>query len=350
MPHIEAKKLEEFAVALLHAGGATQEEAAVVGRSLVDANLCGYDSHGVMRIPYYVTNVAKGETVSEAPLDVMRESECHLVADANWGFGRVQAGRLLDALIVKAHDRGMGVGTLMHSSHIGRLGEYCELAAAEGLVSMVMVNTHGATRRVAPPGGIAPRLGTNPLAMGSPHPDAPIVLDFSTSSTAEGKVRVKRIAREQCPEGWLLDATGQPTTDPNSLYATPPGTILPMGGVQPYKGFGLALLIEIFAGALSGGLCARETPETPNGNCVFMMVADPEHFGGCEYFTDEVARLITFIRDCPRAAGVERIVLPGDPERMQRELRLAEGVPLDDENLAALLELAQTLTLPPPQF
>jgi hydroxycarboxylate dehydrogenase B len=350
MPRIDAKKLEEFAVALLHAGGATQEEASLVGRSLVDANLCGYDSHGVMRIPYYVNNVAKGETVSEAPFDVLRESECHLAADANWGFGRVQAGRLLDALIAKAHDRGLGLGTLIHASHIGRLGEYCELAAAEQMVSMVMVNTHGATRRVAPPGGIAPRLGTNPLAMGSPHPEAPIVLDFSTSATAEGKVRVKRIAGELCPEGWLLDALGQPTTDPNALYGNPPGTILPMGGAQAYKGFGLALLVEIFAGALSGGLCARETPETPNGNCVFMLVADPEHFGGCDHFTTEVGRLAEFIRNCPRAPGVERILLPGDPERFQREQRLASGVPLDDENLAALLELAQTLTLPPPQF
>lgn len=350
MPRIDAKKLEEFAVALLHAGGATEEEAAVIGRSLVEANLSGYDSHGVMRIPYYVNNVVKEETISDAPLTVIRQSDCHLVADANWGFGRVQAGRLLEALIAKAHAHGMGVGTLIHASHIGRLGEYCELAAAEQLVSIMMVNTHGATRRVAPPGGIAPRLGTNPLAMGAPHPDGPIVLDFSTSATAEGKVRVKKISGEPCPEGWLLDSSGQPTTDPNTLYANPPGTILPMGGSQTYKGFGLSLLIEIFAGALSGGLCARETPETPNGNCVFMMVADPEHFGGCEYFTVEVAKLTDFIRGCPRAPGVDRILLPGDPERMQREDRLANGVPLDDENLAQLLELAQTLTLPPPQF
>jgi hydroxycarboxylate dehydrogenase B len=350
MPYIQSKKLEEFAVSLLHAGGATEEEASVVGHSLVEANLCGYDSHGVMRIPFYVTNVVKGETVSDVPLTVIRESDCHLVTDANWGFGRVQAGRLLDGLIAKAHAHGMGVGTLIHGSHIGRLGEYCELAAAENLVSMVMVNTHGATRRVSPPGGIAPRLGTNPLAMGTPHPDGPIVLDFSTSATAEGKVRVKRIAGENCPEGWLLDCTGKPTIDPNTLYATPPGTILPMGGAQAYKGFGLALMIEIFAGALSGGLCARETPETPNGNCVFMMVADPEHFSGCEHFTLEVGRLAEFIRGCPRAEGVERILLPGDPERIQRELRLAQGIPLDDENLAQLLELAQTLTLPPPHF
>jgi hydroxycarboxylate dehydrogenase B len=350
MPNIEAKKLEEFAVALLHAGGATQEEAAIVGRSLVDANLCGYDSHGVMRIPYYVNNVVKGETVSDVPLTVIRESDCHLVGDANWGFGRVQAGRLLENLIAKAQANGIGVGTLIHSSHIGRLGEYCELAAAENLVSMVMVNTHGATRRVAPPGGTSPRLGTNPLAMGSPHPDGPLVLDFSTSATAEGKVRVMRIAGQDCPEGWLLDSAGKPTTDPNSLYGNPPGTILPMGGAQAYKGFGLSLMIEIFAGALSGGLCARETPETPNGNCVFLMVADPEHFGGCEHFSLEVGKLAEFIRGCPRAEGVERILLPGDPERAQRAMRLAQGVPVDDENLAQLLELAQSLTLPPPRF
>ena len=106
------------------------------------------------------------------------------------------------------------MGSLIHSGHVGRLGEYCELAAAAGLVSLVMVNTHGHGCCVAPPGGKAPRLGTNPLAFGCPVPGGPIVLDFGTSATAEGKVRVKKIAGQQCPEGWLLDSDGRPTRDP----------------------------------------------------------------------------------------------------------------------------------------
>ncbi|MCA9165909.1 MAG: Ldh family oxidoreductase, partial [Planctomycetales bacterium] len=208
-----------------------------------------------------------------------------------WGLGRVQCGRLTDRLIEKAKANGIGVGTLRHSSHIGRLGEYCEIAAQHGLVSQLMVNTHGAARRVAPPGGREPRLGTNPMAVGAPHEDSPLILDFSTSATAEGKVRVKKIAGETCPEGWLLNSQGQPTTDPNDLYADPPGTILPMGGDQAYKGFGLALMIDVLSGALSGGLCARETPITPKGNCVFMLLCDPAHFGGADHFAKEVKQL-----------------------------------------------------------
>lgn len=343
MPTIQAAELKEFATSLLAAGGANGHEALRVADSLVGANLRGYESHGVMRIPFYLDALEQGEVVSGAELSVLRETSATLATDANWGFGQVQAGDLTTRLIAKAKECGTGTGTMIHSSHVGRLGEYCELAAAENLVSLLMVNTHGAARRVAPPGGTAPRLGTNPLAMGVPYQDEPLVLDFSTSATAEGKVRVKKIAGEQCPDGWLLDSNGQPTTDPNALYADPPGSILPMGGPQPYKGFGLALMVDIFAGAVSGGLCSRETPETPKGNCVFFMFINPDHFGGTQHFADEVNKLATFVRETPRAAGVDRILLPGDPERLTIAQRAAAGIYLDEENWSQLTSRAAKL-------
>ena len=341
MPVVDANKLESFAADLLKAGGANKEEAAVVALSLVGANLRGYDSHGVMRIPFYIEMLQNREIVSGAKLTVLQDSPSHVVADGNWGFGRVQAGRLLDRLIDKAQTTGVGVGTLFHSSHIGRLGEYCELAASHQLLTMLMVNTHGTAARVAPPGGKAPRLGTNPLALGAPYRNGPLVLDFSTSATAEGKVRVQKIAGLPCPEGWLLDHQGQPTTDPNTLYGDPPGSILPMGGSQPYKGFGLALMIDIFAGALSGGLCARAVPLTPKGNCVFMLVLSAEHFGGLDHLRSEVEQLVEYVRECPRVDGVDRIYLPGDPERMVLEHREREGIPLEEQNWQQLVKLAE---------
>ena len=201
-------------------------------------------------------------------------------ADGNWGFGQTVAQELTERLIAKARKSGVAVGTLIHSSHIGRLGEYCEQAAAAGMVSILMVNTHGTARRVAPPGGKESRLGTNPIAIGVPHPDGPLVMDFGTSATAEGKVRVKRIAGQPCPDGWLLDSEGRPTNDPNMLYGDPPGTIRPFGGDQPHKGFALGMMVEIFAGALAGATCIREKPINQIGNCVFEMVIDPRHVGG----------------------------------------------------------------------
>ncbi len=262
---------------------------------------------------------------------------------------RCKRGGCWSGMIAKAQESGVAVGTLIHSSHIGRLGEYCEQAAAAGMVSMLMVNTHGAARRVAPPGGKAPRLGTNPIAFGVPHPDGTLVMDFGTSATAEGKVRVKKIAGQQCPDGWLLDNEGRPTNDPNLLYGDPPGTIRPFGGDQPHKGFALGLMVEIFAGALSGGVCIREKPINQIGNCVFALVIDPRHVGGGEHVAREVMDLINFVRTCPRVDGVNEILLPGDPERKTAAARQATGIPLDDGNWAALAKLAEKLKVPLPE-
>ena len=348
MPHFTPETLKDFSISLLAAAGATAEEAATVGASLIDANVKGYDSHGLMRIPFYLDMLKAGDIVSGAELTTINETPTLLAADANWGFGRVQCGALTNSLLDKADQSGVAIGTLRQSSHIGRLGEYCEIAAARNLVSIMMVNTHGAARRVAPPGGRAPRLGTNPIAMGVPSGDAPLVLDFSTSVTAEGKVRVKSIAGETCPEGWLLNSDGNPTTDPNDLYTDPPGSILPMGGPQAYKGFGLSLMIDLFSGALSGGLCARETPITPKGNCVFMMAVNPAFLGGTEAFEREVSQLVDFVRNTPTAPGVEEIMLPGDPERKTVARNEKEGLLVDEENWSKLRELATTLGVESP--
>ncbi len=341
MPTIKTDDLARFAIDLLAAGGLLPDEAELVGRSLVDANLRGHDSHGVVRIAQYLDQLGKKEVVTGAAFTVIRESESLLAADGNWGFGRVQAGRLTEMLLEKVKNTGIAVGTLIRSSHIGRLGEYCELAAAAGLLSILMVNTHGSARRVAPPGGKAPRLGTNPIAMGVPTEGAPLVLDFGTSATAEGKVRVKKIGGQACPPGWLLDSNGRPTNDPNLLYGDPPGTILPMGGDQAYKGFGLGLMVEVFAGALSGGVCAREKPLNQNGNCVYMQVIDPDHLGGAAHFRGEVSCLLEFVRQCPRVENCDEILLPGDPERRMLAKRSGEGIPFDEGNWDQLLRLAE---------
>lgn len=348
MPNIKVDRLIQFATDLLQAGGVSPDEAKIVADSLVDANLRGHDSHGVMRVPYYLDGVAKGEVKVGAEFTIIKETPSLVQADGNWGFGQTQARRLTERLIAKAKQSGVVLGTLIHSGHIGRLGEYCEQIAAAGMVSMLMVNTHGNARRVAPPGGIAPRLGTNPIAIGVPHPDGALIMDFGTSATAEGKVRVKRIAGQRCPEGWLLDNQGRATCDPTTLYGDPPGTIRPFGGDQPHKGFALGMMVEIFAGALSGGVCIREKPINQLGNCVFEMVIDPNHLGGGEHFAREVSDLVKFIRGCPRADGVNEILLAGDPERNTAVKRQKEGIPLDDGNWKQLLQLAEKLKVAAP--
>ncbi len=349
MPTLSPEVLVQFSARLLEAAGTTQEEAQIVAESLVDANTKGYDSHGMMRLPYYVQALRDKEMVSGVALTIQSEGPSRLVTDANWGLGQVQAQTMLSLMIEKAITSGLAIGTTIHSGHIGRLGEYCERAAACGMVSLIMVNSHGGVVRVAPPGGKAPRLSTNPLAIGVPNGEKPLVLDFSTSATAEGKVRVAKIAGKPVPEGWLLNSDGVPTTNPEDLYAKPAGSILPMGGNQAYKGFGLGLMIEIFAGAVSGGVTARPVPYPNKGNCVFWMLLNPAAFGGANHFAAEVAQLTEYVRSSPVITPGTSIVLPGDPERNLAEKRLREGVMLDVENWQALVKLAQDLGVTPPE-
>lgn len=349
MPTLGDQPLREFAAALLRAGGADEDEARIVAESLVEANLRGHDSHGVMRIPFYVGTVKTGTIQPGARLTVERETPAALVCDGGWGFGQVVSRDLTQRLIRKAAEIGIACGTLRRSAHIGRLGEYAEMAAAEGMSALICANTHGAAQRVAPVGGKRPRLGTNPLCIGMPGgTQGPFVLDFGTSATAEGKVRVKRIAGQPVPAGWILDPEGRPTTDPNALYGDPPGTILPMGGDQAYKGFGLAFMIEMLCGGLSGGPCAHPNPPPPVGNAAFFIVIAPQQLAGEDHLRREVRQLEEYVRSVPRIDGAGDIQLPGDPERRTLAQRRATGIPLDDGNWSALLKLADELGVPAP--
>src|SRR3954469_119594 len=331
VPTIRPDVLADFAARVFAGAGVPEPDARTVARSLVDANLCGHDSHGVIRVPQYVGFIREGKLVPGAPLAVVRESPAIVAADGGWGLGQVQAYRLLDRLLPKAKALGIASGTLRRCGHIGRLGEYAEWAAGHGLALFATVNSHGSGRRVVPPGGTQGRLSTNPICFGAPTPTHPLVLDFSTSVVAEGKVRVAHQKGELVPEGWILNAAGQPTTLPADLYTDPPGSILPFGGSQAYKGFGLSLLMDALAGGMSGGECSRPDRPMPGlGNSAVFAVWDPEAFGGREQFLSAVGDLASFVRGTARAPGVTEITLPGDPERRSRERRAVEGIPVPD--------------------
>jgi uncharacterized oxidoreductase len=349
VPVINADSLTGFATALFEKIGVASREARIVARSLIGANLRGYDSHGVMRIPFYVAAIRDGRVRPGQALRVERETAAALVCDGGWGLGQVLARDLMERLLVKARTLGVACGTLRQAAHIGRVGEYSEMAAEQGMAAIICANGHGSGQRVAPVGGKQGRLGTNPLSIGMPGgAQGPFILDFGTSATAEGKVRVKRIAGESVPLGWILDADGNPTTDPNQLYGDPPGSILPMGGDQAYKGFGLAFMIEMLAGGLSGGSCSHPGAPPPVGNDVLFLVIAPGQFAGERHLRAQVAVLEPFVRNTPRRSGVEKITLPGDPERELLAKRLAQGISLDDGNWAELVKLAGSLDVTVP--
>lgn len=349
MPTFSTEKLTAFAKSLFVAGGVPADEAERVAQSLVLANLCGHDSHGMIRVVQYADAIKDGRLKPGAPFHIVKQTAAVLVVDGGWGLGQVQAHRLLDRLIPRAEALGLAAGTLMHCGHIGRLGEYAEAAAERKMAFIATVNNHGFGRGVAPPGGKEARIGTNPLCLGVPTNGDPVVLDIGTSVVAEGKVRVAFNKGQKAPEGWLLDPDGKPTTDPGVLYKEPRGSILPLGGSQAYKGFGIGLLLDMFVGGFSGAPCS--TPGAPNmsGNAVFFLVLDINQFAGAEHFLKEVTGLTNNIHSCPKAEGAGDILVPGEPERRACAQRRQSGIPLDDGTWKQLTALAEKLKVAPPQ-
>jgi len=349
MPTLTSTTLTTFSQSLFEACGVPTADAAVVSRSLVDANLCGHDSHGVMRVPQYVEFIRKGTYKPGVPLTTISETPAILTADANWGLGQVQAYRLLDKLLPKAKLLGIACGTLRNCGHTGRLGEYAEFAAKEKMALFASVNSHGSGRRVVPPGGTEGRISTNPICMGVPTSGDPVIIDFGTSAVAEGKVRAQFQKKEPTPEGWLVDHKGAPTTDPGVLYSEPRGNILPFGGQQAYKGFGLGLLLDFLCGGLSGGACSNPIFPLPGaGNAAVFVLFNPALFGGTDHFLKEADGLSSYVRSCPTVPSVEAITLPGDPERNAKAKRSIEGIPIPDGTWELIAKTARELNVPLP--
>jgi hydroxycarboxylate dehydrogenase B len=348
VPTLAADVLRGFARDLFVAGGVPADEADIVAASLVDANLAGHDSHGVIRITQYLQYLASGHLKTGVPLSILKETSSVLVCDGQWGLGQVQAHRLLQRLLPLARGTGLAAGTLKQCGHIGRLGEYGEAATAQGFAFLATVNNHGYGRAVAPPGGMRGVIGTNPLCLAVPTSGDPVVLDIGTSVCAEGKVRVVYNKGEAVPEGWLLDAAGRPTTDPGVLYHDPRGTILPLGGAQAYKGFGIGLLLDMLAGGLSGGPCSRPEIGPLSGNEVLFVLFDSRQFAGLEHFLTETTTLVANVRNSPPIDPGKPIQLPGDPERRERGRRSVEGIRLDDGTWGQLTALADKVGVKTP--
>jgi uncharacterized oxidoreductase len=337
MPNIPPDTLEGLVRDIFGGWGAPPDDAAFVAAMLVRANLRGHDSHGVIRVPHYVRSLKAGETNPKPQIAVEYETPSIARLDGDLGFGQVVARRGIAIAIEKAKAQGLSAVTLRRTNHVGRLADYAETAAAAGLIGMVWVNAPMALN-VAPWGGAARRLGTNPHAVAFPGPNGGIAmsLDFATSVWAEGKLKVKFARGESVPPGIMQNAAGEPSSDPREYYGDPVGSLLTMG---QHKGYGLSLAIEILAGILSGTGAARpETGAVQNGT--LMICLDVGRFLPPDEYHAEVARLLAFVRSAPLAAGAKEILIPGEPEeRMARERR-ARGVPVEDETWRQIGECA----------
>jgi uncharacterized oxidoreductase len=342
MPTFQAEELREISTRIFQGAGSPEEEARLVSRYLINANLMGHDSHGVIRIPQYLTNVKEGRCMPGAPLEVVQETPATAVVNANWNYGQVAATRAMEMAVEKASRQAVSSVGVHHCNHIGRLGEYPLLATARDMIGIVTANGHGVGQIVVPYGGAEGRMVTNPIAVGIPTGRGePIMLDMATSVVAEGKVRVKRNRGEPTPEGWLVNNQGIPTTDPADLYTSPRGALLPLGGlIAGHKGYGLSLVIEILSGALTRAGCARPTASLGGPNGVFILVLNIAAFTPVEDFKQDVEQFVAYVKGTRPMEGFTEILLPGEPEAREQQRRSADGIAIDDETWRQIVATA----------
>jgi uncharacterized oxidoreductase len=348
VPH---DRLRRIARGIFVAAGATEADAAIVADHLVEANLTGHDSHGVGMIPAYVRGILAGVLDPKAHAKIEDRGGAVIAVDGNKGFGQVVARDGIEAGMERAKAMGVAMVALRNASHIGRIGTYGEQAAAKGFVSVHFVNVVGHAGLVAPFRGTDSRFSTNPVCIALPAcKDKPaVILDFATSRVAMGKVRVAMNRGETMKEGILLDAQGRPSTDPKVMWPTgsdPRGSILPFG---EHKGYGLAFLCELLAGALVCGGTISTVPHQKDRitNNMLSFVVDPQRLPTADRFEAEVGAAIDYVKASPPADPALPVLVAGEPELASRAERTAKGVPIEqatwDELRAAAESVGATL-------
>src|SRR5437867_6365061 len=309
---VTSDALRRLTGSILMRGGSEAAEADLVADHLVRANLAGHDSHGVGMIPAYVRHLEAGLVVPNTRVKLVKDDGAILMFDGGRGYGRSVAGEAMTAAITRCRQTGVVAMTLANAHHIGRVGVYGELASAAGLVSLHFVNVADHRALVAPFRGTDGRFVTNPVCIALPGTDRqpPMLLDMATSAIAMGKVRVARNEGHLVPEGVLIDEKGQPTRDPNVMYREPHGALLPFGG---HKGYALAVVTELLAGALSGGPTIQPANQRMGGtiNNMFAVVLDPARLAGVDWLRREIDGFIEYVKGSPPADPAAPVLVPG---------------------------------------
>jgi uncharacterized oxidoreductase len=334
---IAAANLVEMVAAIMRGGGCDAHEAVIVARRLVDSNLVGHDSHGVIRVGKYLEWMRNGWVRANQSPTIVFESDTIAIIDGNRGFGQVVGEFAGKTGTTKAAKSGIAMIGLRNCGHLGRVGDWAELAAAEGQVSLHFLNTSGA-QRVAPFGGSDRRLSTNPITVGVPVAGGePVILDVTTSMVAEGKLFVASNKGEQVPAGWIIDRQGKPTTDPKDFYDG--GALLTVGA---HKGSGLSIIVDLLAGAISTGKSSDPEDTVLRNNMLSIYIA-PQVYDTDGTVSDEVSRFLRWVKASPPAFPGQPVLLPGEVERTSRAVRAAQGIPIDDKTWGDLVAAAESV-------
>ena len=349
MPHsaapaetaLQASWLTDAVTRVFEALGFTPASAAAVADSLVEADLRGVHSHGLMLLPMYVERIVKGSVSTAEVAEIVHDFGAVATLDAGHALGQLTGDQAMRIAVDKAGTYGLGAVAVRHAFHFGGAFRYALAAARQGCIGIAAANT----RALMPaPGGAAPVVGNNPLAIAVPVPGSdPVVLDMALSEAALGKIRLAAQEGRPIPETWATDEQGRPTSDAALAVA---GMLLPSGGP---KGYGLAVMIDVLTGALSGGASGGEVnglyadTSIPNDCAHFFLALKVDAFDPTGEFGSRVTKLIETITESPRAPGVSRVYPPGGIESERRARVINQGIRLDPSVLRDLCEVAASL-------
>ena len=343
---ILGEDLEAIAAAALAAAGAPEEAARLVARHLVDNEVIGHPSHGVIRLREYWDAIRRGDLIPAARPRITHETAASAQVDGGWTFGQVVAEFAAGLAVRKARITGVSAVAVRRVKHIGRLGRYAELAAEAGAAAVIFTSGGGRGVNQAPFGGLDRKLSSNPFAMSFPSGlEGPYVLDMATSAAAEGKIRMHRAQGLETPPGWIIDRDGNPTTDPNDYYEG--GALLPLGGAEGHKGYALAFMIDLFSGVLSGGGSPGDPADSLSNNTTIIAL-DPSRFAPLEVLKERAARMTAHIKDTRLRDASRPVKYPGEIEAAARSANRNRPIRLPDATRAGFLSVLRELSLPEP--
>lgn len=357
MRRYPAERVRAQTSAVLEAWGMPPDDAGVTAGLMTEADLRGVDSHGISMLPSYERQIATGQMRPRAQVRIVRESPATALIDAGGGFGHPVSARAMGLAVDKCLQTGVAVVCVVNSSHFGAAGAYSSIASERGCIGMVTSATRGVL--MVPTFAAEAVMGTNPLAFAAPAGRNPAFeLDMATTTVAMNRVKVHKLTHMQLPEGWVVDGAGQDVTDPEQamrlLDEESEGGLTPLGGdrgLGGHKGYGLAVMVHILGGVLSGASFSpvrnrTQKPGDPNDLGHFFLAIDPRAFrdeGEFERDLDEVVDVLHAAR--PSRLG-RPVLVAGDPERATRQERLREGVPLPDDLVGLVRGIAERAGAP----
>lgn len=339
----KADDLHVFIRSALMSAGADDRNATRVAEALVLSNLRGVDTHGILHLPSYVDGIKRAEILPQAWPEILEEDNTTARVGGNWTFGFVTAKFAMDVAISKAEQHNVSVVSAVQLNHIGRLGEYAEMAASKGLISMIWAGGFAVEAPVTVPfGGRERVLSTNPLAMGFPvGNDAPVIIDYATTAVAGSKVILAKDKNELLPPDSVVDKDGNLSNDPAAYYDG--GALLPFGG---HKGFALMLAVELFGRIVAGSdAFADELRGGPvmRHHGLTMIALRADVFQSASDYSKIAKEFGNQIRAVPPANGFNEVIMPGDLESRAQDERSRDGIPIPDATWERLTKMADSL-------